>query len=259
MAALGAAVPARVPVLAGRGRGLSAGLAPRRSPHSFIRPMPWARRWENPLDPVVRDLDFSQVCAGRRARSFSSAPRMCGPARSRSSRARRSRPRRCWPRPACQRCSRRSRLTARPIGMAAIPATRHFSRFMSQSCRMTSWSCRSTRCGARSCRIRPLEIQNRINEISFNASLLGELRAINFVRRLIAEGRMERGRMKEVRVHMIADDGLMNDAVGDDQACALAAAAGTAESGRAGGGGPVPGRMRRQDRAGAQRQPARGF
>ncbi|MCX7289019.1 MAG: patatin-like phospholipase family protein [Rhodobacterales bacterium] len=56
----------------------------------------------------------------------------------------------------------------------------------------------------------PLEIQNRINEISFNASLLGELRAINFVRRLIAEGRMERGKMKDVRVHMIADDGLMN-------------------------------------------------
>jgi NTE family protein len=56
----------------------------------------------------------------------------------------------------------------------------------------------------------PLEIQNRINEISFNASLLGELRAINFVRRLIAEGRMERGQMKDVRVHMIADDGLMN-------------------------------------------------
>jgi NTE family protein len=57
----------------------------------------------------------------------------------------------------------------------------------------------------------PLEIQNRINEISFNSSLLGELRAINFVRRLIAEGRMEKGAMKEVRLHMIADDGLMND------------------------------------------------
>jgi len=57
----------------------------------------------------------------------------------------------------------------------------------------------------------PLEIQNRINEISFNSSLLGELRAINFVRRLIAEGRMEKGKMKEVRIHMIADDALMND------------------------------------------------
>jgi NTE family protein len=56
----------------------------------------------------------------------------------------------------------------------------------------------------------PLEIQNRINEISFNSSLLGELRAIHFVRRLIAEGRVEKGAMKDIRVHMIADDGLMN-------------------------------------------------
>jgi NTE family protein len=57
----------------------------------------------------------------------------------------------------------------------------------------------------------PLEIQNRINEISFNAGLLGEIRAINFVRRLIADGRMERGTMKAVNIHMIADDGLMNE------------------------------------------------
>lgn len=55
----------------------------------------------------------------------------------------------------------------------------------------------------------PQEIQNRINEISFNSSLLRELRAIDFVRRLIAEGRMEPGTMKDVQVHMIADDKLM--------------------------------------------------
>jgi NTE family protein len=57
----------------------------------------------------------------------------------------------------------------------------------------------------------PMDIQNRINEISFNAALLGELRAINFVRRLIAEGRMEKGQMKNVLVHLISDDDLMND------------------------------------------------
>lgn len=57
----------------------------------------------------------------------------------------------------------------------------------------------------------PLEIQNRINEISFNSSLLGELRAIDFVKRLIAEGRMEKGVMKDVRVHMISDDALMTE------------------------------------------------
>ncbi len=52
-------------------------------------------------------------------------------------------------------------------------------------------------------------IQNRINEISFNASLLRELRAIDFVQRLIDEGRMEQDRMKRVLIHMIADDALM--------------------------------------------------
>jgi NTE family protein len=57
----------------------------------------------------------------------------------------------------------------------------------------------------------PQEIQNRINEISFNSSLLRELRAIQFVRDLIAENRIEKGSMKDVLVHMIADDVLMND------------------------------------------------
>lgn len=54
-------------------------------------------------------------------------------------------------------------------------------------------------------------IQNRINEISFNASLLRELRAIAFVKRLIATGSLVRGTMKDLNIHMIADDGLMND------------------------------------------------
>jgi len=52
-------------------------------------------------------------------------------------------------------------------------------------------------------------IQNRINEISFNASLLRELRAIEFVQRLIAQGRMDDTLMKRVLIHLIADDELM--------------------------------------------------
>ena len=55
----------------------------------------------------------------------------------------------------------------------------------------------------------PLDIQNRVNEISFHAALLGELRAVNFVKRLIAQGRMEKGQMKDVLVHLIADDAVM--------------------------------------------------
>lgn len=57
----------------------------------------------------------------------------------------------------------------------------------------------------------PQQIANRVNEISFNSSLLRELRAIAFVGRLLDEGKLERGSMSQVNVHMIADDALMND------------------------------------------------
>ena len=57
----------------------------------------------------------------------------------------------------------------------------------------------------------PQDIHNRINEISFNSSLLRELRAIQFVRDLIEEGKVTPGMMKHVKVHMIADDDLMNE------------------------------------------------
>ena len=53
------------------------------------------------------------------------------------------------------------------------------------------------------------EILNRMNEVSFNASLLSELRAVDFVRRLIAEGRLEAGTMKDVLIHSIRDDETM--------------------------------------------------
>ncbi len=53
------------------------------------------------------------------------------------------------------------------------------------------------------------EILNRINEISFNAALMRELRNIEFVSRLIHEGIIEEGRMKDVLVHSVRDDHLM--------------------------------------------------
>ena len=54
------------------------------------------------------------------------------------------------------------------------------------------------------------EILNRVNEISFNSSLLAEFRAIEFVQRLIDSGAIARGKMKYLHVHSIADDALMN-------------------------------------------------
>lgn len=56
---------------------------------------------------------------------------------------------------------------------------------------------------------RSRDIQNRINEISFNSSLLRELRAIDFVRRLLEDGALTKGSMKDVHIHMIADNELM--------------------------------------------------
>ncbi|MFT6024068.1 MAG: NTE family protein [Ascidiaceihabitans sp.] len=57
----------------------------------------------------------------------------------------------------------------------------------------------------------PQQIQNRLNEISFNSSLLREMRAIDFVQRLLEDGTLMPGRMAQVYTHMIADDALMND------------------------------------------------
>ncbi|MEP2530477.1 patatin-like phospholipase family protein [Shimia sp.] len=59
--------------------------------------------------------------------------------------------------------------------------------------------------------VTPQQIANRVNEISFNASMMSELRAVGFVRRLIEQGVLERGQFREVNVHMIADDKLMNE------------------------------------------------
>ena len=51
---------------------------------------------------------------------------------------------------------------------------------------------------------------SRINEISFNASLLRELRNIDFVNRLIDRGMIAEGAMKRNNVHSVSDDTLMN-------------------------------------------------
>lgn len=50
------------------------------------------------------------------------------------------------------------------------------------------------------------EIADRIDEITFNAGLVAEMRAIRFVQRLLAEQRVEPGRYRSMRLHMIADD-----------------------------------------------------
>ena len=53
------------------------------------------------------------------------------------------------------------------------------------------------------------EIANRINELSFNASLMREMRAVDFVQRLLDEGIIPEGRWKRLRIHSVRDDETM--------------------------------------------------
>ena len=52
----------------------------------------------------------------------------------------------------------------------------------------------------------PEEIADRINEITFNAGLVSEMRAIAFVQKLIDEGHLTARSYKNLRLHMVADD-----------------------------------------------------
>ncbi len=54
------------------------------------------------------------------------------------------------------------------------------------------------------------DILNRINEISFNSSLMREMRAVGFVTRLVRQKRVVGGGLKHVLVHSISDDGFMS-------------------------------------------------
>jgi NTE family protein len=65
------------------------------------------------------------------------------------------------------------------------------------------------------------DIMNRINEITFNSSLIAEYRAIDFVTRLIDQGRLPRGRgageYRRVNVHRIALDSAFKELTADSK------------------------------------------
>jgi NTE family protein len=64
--------------------------------------------------------------------------------------------------------------------------------------------CRETPTSAR-------EIRNRVNEITFNAILLRELRAIGFVNRLLDTGRLDPNGYKKMLIHTIAAENGFKD------------------------------------------------
>jgi NTE family protein len=65
------------------------------------------------------------------------------------------------------------------------------------------------------------EIVNRINEITFNSSLIAEYRAVDFVTRLIDQGRLPRGQgpgeYRRINVHRVALDGAFKELTADSK------------------------------------------
>ena len=58
------------------------------------------------------------------------------------------------------------------------------------------------------------DIMNRVNEISFNSSLMRELRAISFVHKLLDDGWLKdeyRDRLRDIRIHSIRSDEAMKE------------------------------------------------
>lgn len=54
------------------------------------------------------------------------------------------------------------------------------------------------------------EILNRLNEVSFNSSLMREMRAVAFVSKLIEDGKVKESDMKQMHIHSIRSDELMS-------------------------------------------------
>jgi hypothetical protein len=136
------------------------------------------------------EIDFDRVrrCEGP---GCSSRRPMSRPASRASSRAKASRRTRSWPRPACRTSSRPSRSTAFPIwdgGYGGNPPLYPFFYASPTEDVLLIQINPVTREGVpKTAR----EIQNRIDEITFNAGLLREFRAIAFVKELIAAGRID--------------------------------------------------------------------
>ncbi|KGM42218.1 patatin [Aquabacterium sp. NJ1] len=53
---------------------------------------------------------------------------------------------------------------------------------------------------------RSIDIIDRLSEITFNASLISEMRAISFVKKLIKDEKLDPERYKNLHMHMVADD-----------------------------------------------------
>ena len=175
----------------------------------MFTPYDWGALWENPLEPAVRDLDFTHVCAGE-------GPELhVGATNVRTGKVHVFHGREITPEALLASACLPTIFQAIEIdgeaywdgGFAGNPSLWPlYHANLPDDIVIVQVNPLRREALPRS----PLEIQDRMNEIGFNTALLSELRAIAFVKRLIAEGRIEEGKMKDVRVHMIHDAELVN-------------------------------------------------
>lgn len=172
-------------------------------------PYDWGALWENPLEPAVRDLDFTHVCAGQGPQLFIGATNV------RTGKVHVFHGREITPEALLASSCLPTVFQAVEIdgeaywdgGFAGNPSLWPlYHHDLPDDIVIIQVNPLRREEVPRS----PLEIQDRMNEIGFNTALMSELRAIAFVKRLIAEGRIEEGKMKDVRVHMIHDAALVN-------------------------------------------------
>lgn len=173
-----------------------------------VSPYDWGPLWRNPLEPAVRALDIGNVCADAGPRLFVAATnvhtgkvRVFGGNEVTHDALLASA---CLP-----TFFRAVEIDGQAYwdgGYSANPALFPlYARDLPDDIVIVSLN-PQTRPGTPSS---SQDILNRINEISFNAALLRDLRAIAFVKRLIAQGAVAEGTMKDALIHFIADDRLM--------------------------------------------------
>lgn len=173
-------------------------------------PYAWGAAWQNPLDPILRRLDFSKICDAAGPRLFVGATNV-ETGRIRIFSGQEIAPEALMASACLPSVFQTVTIDGVPYwdgGYSGNPAL--FPLYLPElpdDILIVSINPLKRE----GIPMSPMDINNRLNEISFNAALLGELRAVNFVRRLIREGRVEQGRMKSVLIHMIGDDDLMND------------------------------------------------
>ncbi|MFN3724003.1 MAG: patatin-like phospholipase family protein [Paracoccaceae bacterium] len=176
-------------------------------------PYSWGPMWRNPLEKIVRRLDFSQVCASEGPQLFIGATRV-DTGRIRIFSGDQITPEALMASACLPTVFKAVEIDGHAYwdgGYAGNPALFPlYNADLPDDILIVSIN-PLVRDGIPKT---PIDIQNRVNEISFNAALLGELRAANFVRRLIEDGRLERGSMKAVRTHLISDDALMTEMTG---------------------------------------------